>query len=185
MDGPRRLSPSDEALWRTYVKDLKPLPGRAPCGEAVRPPRPAGPERMPAPRPSPRAVQQGAPRRGGGPPGALDRSLRRKLRTGRLPVDAELDLHGLRASQAELMLNRFIEMSHDRGCRCVLVITGKGRGSDGWPDLPVGTLRRLAPEWLRRPPARRFVAALGPAERRHGGDGALYVILRSRRRAQP
>jgi DNA-nicking Smr family endonuclease len=57
----------------------------------------------------------------------------------------------------------------------VLVITGKGMLGDG-------ILRRRVPEWLAEAPVRAIVAGLSPAERHHGGEGALYVALKRKTR---
>ncbi len=176
MADQRPLSPSEKALWRRYAEGVTPLSEQSSCGQGTAPPRPALPD-----RPPPRPAGNATPRRGPGKPGPLDRSLRRKLKTGRATVDAVLDLHGFRAAQAEHVLHRFIESGRKNGRRCVLVITGKGRVSDDRPAPASGILRRLVPEWLRRPPSARLVLSFGPAERRHGGDGAFYVVLRSRR----
>ncbi|MFX8848559.1 Smr/MutS family protein, partial [Acinetobacter baumannii] len=50
----------------------------------------------------------------------------RHLASGKAEIDARLDLHGLRQSEARYRLIHFIRSAHDRGCRVVLVITGKG-----------------------------------------------------------
>ena len=64
-----------------------------------------------------------------------------------------------------------------RGAKVVLVITGKGaRGSDDGGGR--GVLKRMVPMWLGAGFPRLIVgfesAAVG-----HGGEGALYVSLRS------
>ena len=59
----------------------------------------------------------------------------------------------------------------ERSQRCVLVITGRGA-------LTGGTLRAMTPRWLDEPPNRPRVLAYAAAQRHHGGDGALYVLLR-------
>jgi DNA-nicking Smr family endonuclease len=53
------------------------------------------------------------------------------------------------------------------------VVTGKGK-------LGVGVLRARTPEWLAGPDLRDIVAGVSPADKRHGGDGALYVALKRR-----
>jgi DNA-nicking Smr family endonuclease len=60
------------------------------------------------------------------------------------------------------------------GCRCVLVVTGKGVESGG-------TLRHMVPRWLYESANREHIVAFCPAQARHGGAGALYVLLRRRR----
>jgi len=72
--------------------------------------------------------------------------------------------------------------------RTVLVITGKGGGrrqpppgAAWWETDEVGILRRAVPRWLAEPPLRAVVIGCEPASPRHGGEGALYVLLRRRK----
>ena len=104
----------------------------------------------------------------------LDRMTRRRLVQGQQPIEARLDLHGLTAAQAERKLSGFIANAEAGGCRCVLVITGKGANGNG-------VLRRLVPLWLKTPPLSSRVLAISTARQADGGEGALYVMLRRRR----
>lgn len=109
-------------------------------------------------------------------------------------IDSRLDLHGLSQAGAHDRLISHLAAASARGERCVMVITGKGgrryaqrgelppefrRRSDF--DLGAGVLRRMVPLWLDASPLAELVEAFGPAEKGHGGDGALYVLLRRRR----
>ena len=89
------------------------------------------------------------------------------------PIEARLDLHGLDYDRARAALEGFIRRHDGEGARAVLVITGKGY-------LGEGLLRRFAPEWLSSPALRPLVAGFSQADRRHGGEGALYVALKRR-----
>ena len=60
--------------------------------------------------------------------------------------------------------------------RCVLVITGRGRVSEDG-----GVLRTEVPRWLNQPPNRARVLAITEAQPKHGGHGALYVLLKKGR----
>jgi len=104
----------------------------------------------------------------------IDRSTRRRLTQGQLPIEARLDLHGMTAAQAERHLLRFINLAVGDGKRCVLVITGKGANNNG-------VLKRLVPMWLKSPPLGDKILALSQAVPSDGGDGALYVMLRRHR----
>jgi DNA-nicking Smr family endonuclease len=94
-----------------------------------------------------------------------------KLRRGQYAVDAEIDLHGLNASQAKNALREFIADAIARNMRCVRVIHGKGRRSG--PRGPV--LKNIVNHWLQRS---NLVLAFGSARAVDGGSGALYVLLR-------
>jgi DNA-nicking Smr family endonuclease len=76
-------------------------------------------------------------------------------------------------AQAHRALTIFIAACHDAGRRCVLIITGRGSGSNG-----PGVLRGSVPRWLEEPELRRRILAAAPAQPRHGGAGATYVLLR-------
>ena len=101
----------------------------------------------------------------------LDGRTQRRLSRGDVPIDRRLDLHGHTAARAEIKLQRFIEDASYAGCRCVLVITGKG----------AGVLKGFVPEWLKKAPLSRLVLALAEARPSDGGIGAFYVLLRRRR----
>ncbi len=107
-------------------------------------------------------------------PEPIEPSRHRRIARERDPLDRRLDLHGMDQDRARRTLIDFLLRAHDEGTRAVLVITGKG-------SLGEGVLRRRAPDWLAEPVLREVVAGVSPADRRHGGDGALYVALKRRR----
>jgi DNA-nicking Smr family endonuclease len=100
-----------------------------------------------------------------------------KLRRGDYPIAATLDLHGLTQAQALSSLRVFIATQADRGSRCVLIITGKGKTGGDFMQQG-GVLRQNLPRWLNLPPLRPRILALATAQRRHGGDGAFYLLLK-------
>jgi Uncharacterized protein conserved in bacteria len=63
----------------------------------------------------------------------------------------------------------------------VLVITGKGYGSEG----AIGVLKTNVPRWINESPNRERVLAFAFATDRDGGEGALYVLLRRLRCGDP
>ena len=98
----------------------------------------------------------------------------KKLKRGRLPIQAHIDLHGFTKNDAEAAVRRFLINSHHRGLRCVLIVHGRGLNS---PDsIPV--LKERLPVWLNRGPARKIVMAFSSAQPYDGGTGAIYVLLR-------
>ena len=101
----------------------------------------------------------------------VDGRTQKRLFRGEVLVDRRVDLHGLTTVTAESKLKQFIETATYDGCRCVLVITGKG----------AGVLRRHVPNWLKQPPLAPHVLALAEARPKDGGGGALYVLLRRKR----
>ena len=99
-----------------------------------------------------------------------------RLRRGKLPIEATLDLHGHRQDDAHRALIGFVTAHHAAGRRCLLVVTGKGlRGESG------GVLRQKVPLWLNAAPLRDKVLAFDFARPEHGGSGAIYLLLRRKR----
>ena len=109
----------------------------------------------------------------------VDRRTVERMRRGKLPIDARLDLHGSYQDAAQAELNAFISSCAASGCRMVLVITGKGSVREGG-----GILRRRLPDWLNQPACRPHVLAFASARPEHGGNGAFYVLLRRHRDRQ-
>ena len=101
----------------------------------------------------------------------IDRATAERLKRGRYPVAARLDLHGMTQAEAHTALAGFVARSRAAGRRCLLVITGHGRMSGG-------ILKAAVPRWLGEPELRRHVLAIAPARPDSGGSGALYVLLR-------
>lgn len=189
--------PKDLELWQRVARTAKPLQGRdrhasyRPGGLAegegakearAEKPFPNGravPSKAHLPLPARKAEDVLAKRQpclAHGQIAGIDRRTAERLKRGRLPVEARLDLHGLTQAEAHRALNAFIVAGCDAGRRCVLVITGKGlQREDG------GVLRGKVPLWLNQPPNRGRVLAYDYAQPRDGGTGALYVLLRRKR----
>jgi DNA-nicking Smr family endonuclease len=112
---------------------------------------------------------------------SLDRRTRSKITKGKVPIDARVDLHGLTQAAAQQRLRHFLAEAHVSGIKMALVITGKGMPDADRPGEERGVLRRVVPQWLGSGEFRAFVIGFEPAGRRHGGEGALYVRIRSRK----
>ncbi len=128
-------------------------------------------------------------------PKGLGQTDVRKLRSGRISIEARLDLHGMRQGEAHGALRHFLFSSQQRGLRWVIVITGKGgrsarsEDSDNHFDglgrhAESGVLRRNVPHWLQEPDLRAIVIGFQTAAPQHGGEGALYINLRRRDRVK-
>ena len=102
--------------------------------------------------------------------GLQDRVLR-KLRRGRLPAEAELDLHGLFVPEAHAAVEQLIQEAIEREVRCVRIIHGKGNRSLGQQPVLKGNVDR----WLR---SRDEVLAFCSAPPDQGGAGAVLVLLK-------
>ncbi len=107
----------------------------------------------------------------------VDSRTMARLRRGRIRPEAQLDLHGLTQGEAHRALAAFIARAQNDGRRCVIVVTGKGRVSEGG-----GVLRQGVPGWLNTPALRPRIMGFCAAQQRDGGAGAVYVLLRRARR---
>jgi DNA-nicking Smr family endonuclease len=102
----------------------------------------------------------------------VQNQVMRRLRRGLIPIEDELDLHGLTQSVARDHLAQFLNHSRDAGRRCVRIIHGKGYRSG-----PRGPILKIAVDtWLRR---HGDVMAFTSARPIDGGTGAVYVLLRA------
>ena len=102
--------------------------------------------------------------------GGAQKSVLKKLRTGKLPVDSTLDLHGLSVEEARLHLIDFLQECAQFGYRHVIIIHGKGYRSQ---ERPV--IKPMVNHWLQQA---NEVLAFCSAQPKHGGTGAVYVLLR-------
>ena len=200
----KRLVTADEAeLWQYATRSLVPIKAKPRVGRAAAPqpssraaPPPArSPEPTPEPTPASHRAKASladasrskvAQARGGPPLAQFDRRKARQIASGKVEVDARIDLHGLYQREAYARLRAFLSEAHARGLKRVLVITGKGGGEppDRLGELVGerrGVLRRSVPHWLEEPELRSVVASFTQAGVRHGGAGALYVELRRSR----
>ncbi|HVM95857.1 MAG TPA: Smr/MutS family protein [Candidatus Acidoferrales bacterium] len=107
----------------------------------------------------------------------LDRRVLRKLRSGEFAYQAHLDLHGMNAEEARVVVERFLTQSYQQGKRCVLIVHGRGLNSKD--QMPV--LKTRLTGWLARGQWSRWVLAFTSARAHDGGAGALYVLLRRQR----
>ncbi len=101
----------------------------------------------------------------------IQKSVLAKLKKGFFGVQAEIDLHGLNGEAAKQQLVNFLQTSVSAGHRCVHIIHGKGYRSQD--DHPI--LKNNINRWLRQ---HKDVQAFCSAAPKHGGAGAVYVLLR-------
>jgi DNA-nicking Smr family endonuclease len=165
----RAVKGEERALWRETMRGVKPL-RPAPPDETValapKPKRESKSRRVPAvakPAASPSA-------RAAKTIGTLDRRTAARLKRGTLPLEAKLDLHGMTQAEAHHALTRFIARAQKHGSRAVMVITGKS-----------GVLHGAVPRWLAEGENRDRILAIRRAHAQHGGEGALYLLLRRKR----
>jgi DNA-nicking Smr family endonuclease len=186
----RRLSPDESALWARVMATVRPMAARpAPKNRPEQPPVPADPlaparkpaGRVPPPRPAPaapvtqRPVAQDA---------TLDGGWDRRLSRGMIQPDATVDLHGHTLASAHGLLDGALERSIARGDRIILLITGKPPRPESERPHARGAIRAAVGDWLHASRHADSIAAVRGASPRHGGSGALYIVLRRPRPAR-
>lgn len=162
----RELSPEDLRLWKSQLKEVKPLVTEKKAREEpTLPKKPKSPQ--PYDRPLERKVGTSLPSI------PLQDFGRKELR--HLKIDGRLDMHGMTMDEAYDALEQFLVRAQERGFKIVLIITGKGALS------AENTLRRQLPRWIKERPVSRLVSTLHhPAKSQDGGQGAFYLGLRKR-----
>lgn len=177
-----RLKPADLELWAHVTRDTRPLPRKKRLAAryladdmSERPEE--GSRATKAPRhPAPRLTPARLPELSLDAAPGLDARSAERLRRGELPIEARLDLHGHSQDEAQEALLAFVERAWRERRRTLLVITGKGRRSEG-----EGILSAAVPRWLNTEPLRRHLLAFARARPKDGGAGALYLLLRRQR----
>lgn len=157
----------DDALFREAMSDVVPLeqrPRRAQKAPRLRRPT--------ADKPPTFAIEDDGERVEGRRDGVSRKRLR-EVRDGALPIDASVDLHGLRADAARRAVRDAISAARAAGQRCVRIVHGRGLHSgEAGPVLRAEVLRALTSL-----PAARHVQGFCTASPRDGGAGALLVLL--------
>jgi DNA-nicking Smr family endonuclease len=187
----RPLSDEEAALWARVVATVEPMPGR---------PAPSKNDAVPVPPKMARAAQKAVARPRAAPvepprhalpqPPAghdlsrqgLDSGWDRRLARGTAQPDFTLDLHGCTLDAAHGRLLHGLMQAKAMGARVVLLVTGKPRPADAADrGQKRGAIRAKVVDWLAHSEHAHDIAAIRNAHRRHGGQGALYVILKRRR----
>jgi DNA-nicking Smr family endonuclease len=189
---PRGLSAEEAALWRKVAATVTPLhiaapkaaaPAPQPVAEAAAPPTPPPkPVRgrvPPAPPPPPPPPAPARPLTRDG----LDASWDRKLARGTIVPDVTIDLHGMNLDSAHARLIGGVTQALAMGARVILLIAGKPRphGDHDLRGERRGAIRAKLLDWLAHSQHAGAIAAVRGAAPRHGGTGAVYIVLRKPR----
>jgi DNA-nicking Smr family endonuclease len=173
-DGDDRDHADDDAFAEA-VRGARPLAKRD--ARATIPPanQPRRSRPAPAAGATPRCiVEQSGDAITGRAPDVSNKVLR-ELRAGAHAVEARLDLHGRGRADTLRGLESVVTGARARGARALLVIHGRGHGSDAGGPV----LRPAVWEWLASTTAERCgVMAFASAGPRDGGAGATIVLLR-------
>ena len=188
MRTPRGLSTGEQAAWAHLASSVKPLAGKTrpePPALPVIPvaSQPAVVRKPPFVKPAPVV----GPRKPVPPPPAspsapgLDSHWDRRVKAGRLDPDLTLDLHGHTLDTAYDRIMAGLDQARMMGARVVLVVAGRERPVDPADRMVKrGAIRAKLLDWLAASRHSDTITAVRRAHNRHGGEGALYLILKRR-----
>ncbi|MGF1773729.1 DNA endonuclease SmrA [Vibrio wakamikoensis] len=94
----------------------------------------------------------------------------RKLRLGKYPLQAKLDLHRRTLKEARDEVIKFLQQCMRMDIRTVIIVHGRGERSN-----PPALMKSYLANWLTQI---KDVQCVHSAQRFHGGSGAVYVMLR-------
>lgn len=182
---PRSITPDERALWARVIATVNPIKREKPVSPVVPAPVATAPVVVAAPKvkgrvPPPRPVSAKPlePRAS-----TLDASWDRRLSRGLVSPDSSIDLHGHTLSSAHAVLDQGLSRAIARGDRLMLLITGKPPRPESERPHARGAIRSAVGDWLAASRHADRIAAVRNAHPRHGGNGALYLVLRRDRMA--
>lgn len=178
----RRLHPEERSLWHRVVQTIKPL---HPVKVMLHP----QPVEQSAPLAKAGAAAPKAPtsktpglRRSETKPKLNDNSLDshwdRRFNKGAIIPDISIDLHGHGLAGAHTRLDQMLDQAIRQKLRVILLVTGKARTHDRASGSGRGAIAAVVRDWLDASRHAAHIAAIRPAHPRHGGDGALYIVLK-------
>ena len=182
----RRLRADEAALWRRIAATVTPIEGRAIAQAAevasIQDSVPASRRRkveghVPELRPVPPRAAKPRPMTASTLDGSWDKALARGL----APTDRTIDLHGHSLTSAHALLDAELERAVRRGDRVILLVTGRPPRPESQRPHARGAIRAAISDWLASSRHAHAIAAVRGAHPRHGGAGALYVVLRRAR----
>lgn len=190
--GRRNLAPEEAALWQKVIQSVTPLHVRAAPKRLPPEPEPAAPaapkpivRRLDLPigklvpgRPARPAITLSTPMPDTHERRTLDASWDRRLSRGLVAPESSIDLHGHNLHAAYDRLDAGLAQAIAQGDRVLLLITGKPPRPESERPHARGAIRAAVGDWLAASRHADRIAAVRQAHPRHGGPGALYIVLR-------
>jgi DNA-nicking Smr family endonuclease len=189
----RRLAPEEKALWGRVMATVKPIAATKapvqpmPTKSINRHPRAGGgpsPElQVSSNRPvkTQHSVMDSRLRGNDEKSGVssnLDATWDRRIHKGGIIPDISVDLHETTLSGAYARLDRTLEQAIHQKLRVVLLVTGHARGHDRASGQGRGAIAAVVGDWLAASRHASAISAVRQAHPRHGGAGALYIVLK-------
>ena len=112
-------------------------------------------------------------------PHNLDGHWDRRITRGSILPDVSIDLHDASLSLAYNRLDSALEQTISQRMKVVLLVTGKPRAHDRASGEGRGAIAAVVRDWLAASRHAQHISAVRNAHPRHGGSGALYIMLKS------
>ena len=183
----RRLDGEEKALWGRVISSVTPLhPTKVTPKAKVNVTLEAA-KGTPAPRPKKIAtnpLKTSVPTNivvkpmAASTPNTLDGSWDRQIGKGAIIPDISVDLHGQGLSSAYARLDGALEQAISQKMRVILLVTGKARTHDRTSGEGRGAIAAVVRDWLGASRHSASISAVRNAHPRHGGAGALYIVLK-------
>lgn len=188
----RRLGSDEKALWGKVMATVQPLHGvkvELVVTATPRPPKSARVERAEGGRRPTRDTPKARPTDG---PlvsaqgerklvverDTLDSHWDRRIHRGGIVPDISIDLHDASLSRAYARLDGALEQAIGQKLKVILLVTGKPRMHDRASGEGRGAIASVVRDWLAASRHSRHISAVRNAHPRHGGAGALYIMLK-------
>ena len=99
----------------------------------------------------------------------------------------KLDLHGFSLSESNKIVKKFVVESFDQGYKKLLIVTGKGLRSKSYDNPYISekfsVLRYAGPEFINNDESlNNKVRKISIADIKNGGEGAIYIFLKSNKK---
>jgi DNA-nicking Smr family endonuclease len=178
---PRPLGHDEKVLWGKVMATVKPLHAVKAKAESNAPSLPAKPVRPPKSAAKP--IVALLPLKNAPPalavPHNLDGHWDRRIKRGGLVPDISIDLHDANLSRAYARLDSALEQAIAQKFKVILLVTGKPRAHDRANGEGRGAIAAVVRDWLAASRHARHISAVRNAHPKHGGAGALYIVLKS------
>jgi len=166
------VSAEDQALFLEAVRGAQPLATR---DRVAVPPSPPSPVRVAVLPPEVKLAVEGDGTRYSARAPGVSLAQVAELRTGKVHLEATLDLHGISVDEGVAKLRAFLVESRDLGRRRVRVIHGRGLHSEAGAPLREAVVSDLLGA------ASGLVRAFATACASDGGEGATIIFVRGQK----
>lgn len=184
----RHLDSTEKTLWGKVIATVKPMHGGKPKPKAV-PVTPATADKATmakvlSAKPKP-AYSDAKPKHTPVAskitplPHNLDGHWDKRINRGGVTPDVSIDLHDASLSLAYARLDGALEQAISQRMKVVLLVTGKPRAHDRASGEGRGAIAAVVRDWLAASRHARHISAVRNAHPRHGGAGALYIMLKN------